>query len=65
MGTLAQQLSRLARGEPPRQGSKPSLLYDAQQAADTDVATIYQLALSGETGGIVGTPRACNRPPGG
>ena len=44
---LAQQLARLEHGEPPRQGSKPSLLYDEQQAAETDVATIHQLACGG------------------
>jgi hypothetical protein len=47
MASLSAQLARLSRGEPARHGSKPSLLYDTAQAADTDIAATYALGLSG------------------
>jgi U3 small nucleolar RNA-associated protein 10 len=47
---LAQQLQALGRPgiSLPRARGKPSLLFEAQQAADIDLQTIYNIALQGE-----------------
>jgi hypothetical protein len=44
---LAAQLRLISSAEPQQHAGRPSLLFDAAQAADTDVAAVYQLGLSG------------------
>ena len=47
MSALAAQLRVIAGTEPQQHAGRPSLLFDTAQAADTDVAAVYQLGLSG------------------
>ena len=64
MSALAAQLRLLSGAEPQQQAGRPSLLFGSAQAADTDVAEVYQLGLSGASqrsgGGASGVqlPRA-------
>jgi hypothetical protein len=61
MSALAAQLRLLSGGAaPPQHASRPSLLFDSAQAADTDIAVIYQLGLSGAPFTAVAAPPLYN-----